>query len=374
MSAPLVRGISRVRKRMKMPSFNHQLLMQHDTHHAVGGTTVQGRRFTNEDLLHVNFTPSHKMFAVLDGHNGVRAATFVKKRLQQMFAQHYVPGTSESVGAALQKTFEQIERELSVVQETSGTCVAAAVLTSSSLCVANVGDSRIILTGAAGVIPLTTEHRPGDSLERERIEQNGGKVVRVAYSVDDPGIDRIYPGGLAVSRVLGGAQHKKHVGIVSSVPDISCATTDAFGSGEENCLMILASDGIWDVMTNEEVAKLAQTNIESTMTLHTLLFEQERASPSAVTTVRSRDESKYTVGQLVDLPLAKVTGFVQSIETGQLHVREIPKSLVPYLTNGEDASGALMAWSLSVACQNIVDECLRRGSGDNLSMLCVKQN
>ena len=110
------------------------------------------------------------------------------------------------------------------------------------------------------------------------------------------------------------------------------------------------------------------------MTLHTLLFEQERASPSAVTTVRSRDESKYTVGQLVDLPLAKVTGFVQSIETGQLHIREIPKSLVPYLSNGEDASGALMAWSLSVACQNIVDECLRRGSGDNLSMLCVKQN
>jgi serine/threonine protein phosphatase PrpC len=348
--------------------------MRHDAQHAVGGTTVQGRRFTNEDLLHVNFTPSHKMFAVLDGHNGVQAATFVEARLQETFARHYVPGTSDSgVRTALQKTFEQIESELTDIQEASGTCIAAAVLTSSSVCAANVGDSHVLLTKSAGVTLLTTEHRPGDPLERERIEAAGGKVVRVSYSMDldDPGIDRIHPGGLAVSRVLGGAQHKKIVGIVSPVPDIFCTNTELDG---EDDYLILASDGVFEVMSNDELAELARANVSHTLAHHRTVFAQELACPSNLTTVRSSDESKYTVGQLVDLPLANVSGFVERIDLGLLHIRQIPGSLVPYLSNGEDASGALTAWSLSVACQNVVDECLRRGSADNLSMLCVTRH
>ena len=88
----------------------------------------------------------------------------------------------------------------------------------------------------------------GDQVERQRIQEAGGTVL----------IQRVN-GSLAVSRALGDFEYKNNSNrrpdqqLVSPEPEIThfprSSTPD-----EQIAFIALACDGIWDVMTNEELA------------------------------------------------------------------------------------------------------------------------
>lgn len=64
--------------------------------------------------------------------------------------------------------------------DTSGTCAIIVLIINNTCYVANVGDSRAILSQNKGkkIVPLSTDHKPAEANELKRIKQNGGKTYK----------------------------------------------------------------------------------------------------------------------------------------------------------------------------------------------------
>ena len=102
---------------------------------------------------------------------------------------------------------------------------------------------------------MTEDHKPNLPLEKKRIEAEGGAVANIG------GVWRCIPPkkrntpvtGLAVSRGLGDKDFK-NPDIVSAEPDL--VVHDLDWDGDE--FVILASDGIWDAVSDKDAVRLVQ--------------------------------------------------------------------------------------------------------------------
>lgn len=75
----------------------------------------------------------------------------------------------------------------------SGCTACVALLHGSQLYVANVGDSRCVVSRAGTAYDMSVDHKPEDEIETNRITKAGGKVTE----------DGRVNGGLNLSRALG---------------------------------------------------------------------------------------------------------------------------------------------------------------------------
>ena len=93
----------------------------------------------------------------------------------------------------------------------SGSCAIITLFVDDTCYVANVGDSRAIMSTEGGKMAfnLSRDHRPSDHREQERILSAGGKVYRTEMTKLEGKSDRILgplrilPGKLSVSRTIG---------------------------------------------------------------------------------------------------------------------------------------------------------------------------
>ncbi|EFN54425.1 hypothetical protein CHLNCDRAFT_36133 [Chlorella variabilis] len=170
-------------------------------------------------------------------------------------------------------------------EEATSGCTATTLLVRKDLVVvANVGDSRAVLCRGGRAVDLSTEHRvwgktPGVMAEIERIESVGGWV-------DDGRVC----GVLAVSRGCPPNQCRHFTGNpVTAQPDV---TELALHDSDE--FVVVASDGLWDVMDSQEVVKLARRDLQRG------LEPQEVASK--LTTLAVKRGSQDNIGVvLIDL-------------------------------------------------------------------------
>ena len=124
---------------------------------------------------------------------------------------------------------------------TAGCTAVTAFVRGDQLIVANSGDSRGVLCRNGRSIALSKDHKPTDEPESKRIVRAGGYVV-----------DGRINGSLNLSRAIGDLEYKESRNlppqdqIVTAWPDIKQIKLE---KGDE--FMILACDGIWDVLTNQ---------------------------------------------------------------------------------------------------------------------------
>lgn len=123
-----------------------------------------------------------------------------------------------------------------------GSTAVVAMLTPDHIVVANCGDSRAVLSRGGRAVPLSHDHKPERSDELERIEAAGGRVIFVNGARVE--------GILAMSRAIGDRYLKP---IVISQPEITFTRREP----EDECL-IIASDGMWDVLSNELACEVAR--------------------------------------------------------------------------------------------------------------------
>jgi protein phosphatase 2C family protein 2/3 len=127
--------------------------------------------------------------------------------------------TQKEVG---HKMWDQYHRYNMQGIDISGSCLTMSLFCEDMCYIANLGDSRIIMSKNNGenIQQLTTDHKPESAIERARIEQNGGAIfrnrsVKQKYRLNKTtgkmekfnqvryGPHRVNPGGLSLSRSIG---------------------------------------------------------------------------------------------------------------------------------------------------------------------------
>ena len=191
----------------------------------------------------------HALFCVFDGHGGEYSAKFAALNLTNFVDRHdswskYLSSKDpETAGEALRKAFVRLDNALKPripLGDISGCTACAVLLTPTHIICANAGDTRAVIKSRGMVTPLSEDHKPDSPNEYARICSSGGFVKS----------GRVM-GELAVSRALGDYAYKKNPGKgpdrqpVSCDPEIRIHTRCA---GDET--LVLACDGIWDVMSN----------------------------------------------------------------------------------------------------------------------------
>lgn len=218
-----------------------------------GYSSFRGKRVTMEDFYDIKTSiidgRSVCLFGIFDGHGGSRAAEYLKEHLFENLMKH--PKFLTDTRLAISETYQQTDAQfLDSEKDTfrdDGSTASTAVLVDNHLYVANVGDSRTVISKAGKAIALSEDHKPNRSDERKRIENAGGVVMWA-------GTWRV-GGVLAMSRAFGNRMLKP---FVVAEPEIQDREID-----EETELLVLASDGLWDVVQNDDAVSLARSEDEA---------------------------------------------------------------------------------------------------------------
>ncbi|CAI0438609.1 unnamed protein product [Linum tenue] len=219
------------------------------------------------------------LFGVFDGHGGARAAEYVKQNLFSNLINHpkFISDTKSAIADAYNHTDSEFLKSEITQNRDAGSTASTAILVGDRLLVANVGDSRAVICRGGNAIAVSRDHKPDQTDERQRIEDAGGFVMWAALKSKIAGTWRV-GGVLAVSRAFGDRLLKQYV---VADPEIQEEKVD---SSLE--FLILASDGLWDVVTNEEAVEMTKPIEDPEQASKRLLHEAyQRGSADNITCV-----------------------------------------------------------------------------------------
>ncbi|BHF72119.1 hypothetical protein SprV_0401518300 [Sparganum proliferum] len=270
---------------------------------------MQGWRVRMEDsftcFLNLPDDPSAAYFAIFDGHGGTSVPEYAASHLHTAITSlpEYAKGDLEK---ALRLGFLSLDSEMrtrfshqhatklaktdhsprlspreaggnvsssgstNTTLGSTNNCTRSAALSSSvgevggSTCIvllirdghiycANCGDSRAVISSLGVAEAFSTDHKPSLPRERSRILAAGGWIS---------GGNRVN-GNLALSRALGDFNFKRNPQlspvdqIISPEPDVSCRDTRP----EEDEFIVMGCDGIWDVLTDQEVVNFVRSRL-----------------------------------------------------------------------------------------------------------------
>lgn len=254
-----------------------------------GLSSMQGWRLEMEDahsaVIGVPDIGEHvSWFAVFDGHAGSRVSYHCSNHLLESISSSdefrdclkrenelSEEELMEKVKAGILQGFLSLDEKLRKIPEVangedkSGTTAICVLITDKYILFSNCGDSRGVLSGD-GSKPLlvTQDHKPSNPPELERIQNAGGSVM----------IQRVN-GSLAVSRALGDFEYKNVDGkgpteqLVSPEPEFYVKCRE----GDKDEFLVLACDGVWDVMTNEDICSFISARMRVTDNLEQIANE-----------------------------------------------------------------------------------------------------
>ena len=275
---------------------------------AYAANTYQGLvRNYNEDRVSIiinmtrpeNYTkkywPKISFFGIYDGHGGSKCADFLRDSLHKIiFSNEYFP---ENVEKAIKNGFLKAEDEFlsniaidkntGNILDRSGSCAILVIIVDNKIYVANVGDSRGIMSinGGKEYKIITTDHKPSNENEKKRIIQSGGEVYQTQTPINTLnnisenlnqnnnesnsnqndtnnnqinqiliGPYRVLPGRLSVSRTIGDIEAKSIQ--FGGNPQVIIPLPDVFSFDLQKIdidFIILGCDGIYDQLNNEEI-------------------------------------------------------------------------------------------------------------------------
>ena len=232
--------------------------------------SLQGKRPSNEDE-HVifqnlnNFNKEYNKIDILgvyDGHGGKLVSKFAKSTLANYFIKKNTKLFIDSKYTRnyINKVFKNFNNNLKQVHPraaiySGSTCCMTILINDKKglvLWVINVGDSRVILGNKMDrAVPLSHDHKPNMPKERLRIEALEGSKGQIYYDGSDWRV-----GNLSLSRALGDLEAHP---FITQMPQIY-----SYRIHPKDKYIIVACDGVWDVMDNQEVIDLLKSNIKKT--------------------------------------------------------------------------------------------------------------
>ena len=189
--------------------------------------------------------PNQSLFCLFDGHGGDMVSKYLQKNFHLVY-KDILTTYNFNIEQSLIASFKEIDKkikDLELVSVGSTGCVVHVVQeTVSTLRVycANVGDTRCCLISPVNHRRLTYDHRADDPEEKKRILNSGGSVIN----------GRVM-GALMLSRAFGDFEFKSFG--VKCDPYFHQIQIDL---NEKNQFLIIACDGVWDVMDEDDIRQL----------------------------------------------------------------------------------------------------------------------
>jgi len=225
----------------------------------VGVSNMKGYKKSNQDrctaFSYLEGDPDLAYFAVYDGHGGTGVANYLKDHLHQFILTQ--PEYREGdIPEAILKGFLAVDAELKsygTATELTGSTATCVLIKHGDILVANLGDSRAVASVGGLVKQITQDHNTSNPRERERVTAMGGVIK-----------DNRVGGVLIPTRSFGDFLLKSELDkpawkqVISPVPQIE---QFRLNSGWE--FLVLASDGVWDAVTNLDIVKYIKSRLET---------------------------------------------------------------------------------------------------------------
>ena len=218
-------------------------------------------------------------FGIFDGHGGIFTSEYLARNMHKAILSRKkglsnFQNNEASVRRLVQDTFSLTDKELmklpAYAKARDGSTALVVMISGSDqpvagkpgnirVMVANVGDSRAVMCRSGRGIRLSEDHKPNRGDEERRVKSAGGHVVCIG------GIHRVTTAAgagagvnlkehqyLAVSRSFGDSELKSPNALVTCAPEIK-----AFDVTAQDSFIVMACDGIWDVLDDQAVCEIA---------------------------------------------------------------------------------------------------------------------
>lgn len=228
---------------------------------SVHTASKQGKRPQNEDkhVVALNLDKMNNMapvnlFGVFDGHGGKLVSQYLYEHLPRFFTNIKVkyPIADSYIIDVFTHTQEKLKKKHPIASKTSGsTCLLVIQYKANNneyLTIMNTGDSRAVICNKNLAIPVTKDHKPNWPDENLRIKKLGGTPVYDGFDwrIKD----------LSVSRAFGDTDANPYV---THQPDII-----RYKLSKNDKFIILACDGLWDVLQSQDVVNYIISNCYDT--------------------------------------------------------------------------------------------------------------
>ena len=187
-------------------------------------------------IENLNDDPNKILFCIFDGHGGSEASIFLQENFH-IYLKKYLP--FKHIFEDITNTFRNLDDKLKTLDipdvGSTGTIVYIEKVNNKRLLYcANVGDSRCVLVNRKGIMRMSHDDRVEDKKEYERVIRQGGVIFN----------GRVY-GTLMLTRCFGDWAIKKY-GVVVEPHIIKIELN------EDDLFLLIASDGLWDVINDDE--------------------------------------------------------------------------------------------------------------------------
>lgn len=241
--------------------------------------SLLGARPKNEDEIDIVFNYNNSIsgkkkmnyYGIYDGHGGNTMSKYVCERLSKYFinkTSNFDIGKNKKCNKYIVTTYEHMQNKIEQLQLTSRSCGTTALVIMqyekggvfSQLKIANLGDCRAVLCTESNVaIPLTKDHKPMAYDENKRITMLNGNITHDRN--DDPRIN-----GFSVSRAFGDVEAKPHI---SHIPELFDYELSTKSNKIIDKFLILACDGVWDVLSNQDAVDFVLFKLDEISSLQT---------------------------------------------------------------------------------------------------------
>jgi protein phosphatase len=280
---------------------------------------INGWRNSMEDAHVIVMRKDWGYFGVLDGHGGAQCSAWCAKHLTDKLESNGCPQDD----AAAKQLILDTDRDFLATDQSSGSTAAMCAVHVKGdgkfhLHVINAGDSRVLLGNRNGTITpgpgtdqgLTTDHKPDNEVERERIERCGGTV-----QLTNGGVFRVN-GDLAVSRGFGDRDHKTTGGPRQEDRPVTCDPEMGHFEAGPDDFMLIVCDGVSEGdFPNGEVIQCAADELKATgdpgaackLVIHRAVERNSKDNITAMMVLFERAASFEVEHEFIPGPLGNVS-------------------------------------------------------------------
>ena len=234
----------------------------------------------SKSIINFNNNPNEILLEIFDGHGGGDVSTYLQSNFAKIY-QKYLIETQKNIANSLSMAFSKIDEDLKKIQTienqgSTGTIIHIIRDKNNRLFIynGNVGDSRACLISSKRTIRLSQDHRTSDKEERKRIIAEGGMIYnnRVAGELmltRSFGDFDFKPNGKINNKRNNDELSRYRKGVICE-PFVTQIEID---QNINNQFLFVASDGIWDVVSEEELQQLIKIN-NDTEYLSSIIIEK----------------------------------------------------------------------------------------------------